>query len=117
MRLIDNLGSEAEQIHTIPLDESGEDIILTLRYYSTIQAWYMDLEWGEYSTQGVKVSVGVFHIFSGNVPFEFRCVDNSGNGIDPYALDDFQLGRCQLVLVEPDEMAQIRGVEVDLQSV
>jgi hypothetical protein len=61
---------------------------------------------------GLKLSVGVLHMLSQNQPFDFICVDKSGNGIDPFTRTDFSGGRCEIYLLEAADMVQIRGVEV-----
>jgi hypothetical protein len=49
---------------------------------------------------------------SQNQPFDFICVDKSGNGIDPFTRTDFSGGRCEIYLLEAADMVQIRGVDV-----
>lgn len=109
-RLIGNIGDEANQRHTIIFQDS--EIVLTLRYLAPVQQWFMDVEYDDFNLYGVKMTVGVPHMVSANQPFDFVVLDNSGEGIDPFRLVDFTDGRCSLYLLTPDEMFDIRGVEV-----
>ncbi|WP_286931338.1 hypothetical protein [Marinobacter sp.] len=46
---------------------------------------------------------------SRNLPFDFIVTDESGNGLDPFRLDDFEQGRCRLYLLEPEDMLRVRN--------
>jgi len=110
MKVIDNIGSEALQRHTILFGDSS--IILTLRFFPKQTSWFFDVTYGDASVYGVKLSVGVLHILSQNFPFDFIVRDLSGNGIDPFKRKDFEEDRCALYLLEASDMESIRGVEV-----
>lgn len=109
-RLLRSIGNEAHQRHTIIFNES--EIILTLRFLAPVEQWFFDAEYEGNAVYGIKLSCGVLHMVSQNQPFDFAVTDNSGEGIDPFRLDDFADGRCSLYLLTPDEMFDIRGVEV-----
>jgi hypothetical protein len=112
MRQIENITTDPIQDHTIFFDES--EITLTLRFYPRTQIWCFDVEFGEWAVYGIKCSVGVLHIRSQNKPFDFFVTDESGSGIDPFQLSDFSTGRCNLYMLESDDMVEIRGDEVPL---
>lgn len=112
MRRIQNISDDPIQRHTIVFAES--EIILTLRYYPTVRIWCFDAEYLDFEVHGLKLSAGVLHMRSRNQPFDFICRDLSGNGIDPFQLNDFTSGRCELYLLEPADMEQIRGDAVPL---
>ena len=109
MRRIQNITNEPIQRHTVIFEES--EIILKLRFFPRNQFWTMDVEYGDYQVFGVKLSVGVLHITSGNMPFDFTVTDMSGNGIDPFQRNDFSSGRNRLYMFDRDEMLQIRRGE------
>lgn len=112
MRLIENITNEAYQRHTVIFQES--EIVLSLRYLSTVQVWVFNVEYKAKRVMGKKISIGVFHMLSNNLPFDFIATDESKNGIDPFRIDDFADGRCKLYMIEPDEMGVIRGDTVPL---
>lgn len=109
-RQIGNIGSEAHQRHTLLFNES--EIILTLRFLAPVGQWFFSAEYEGNRVDGIKITVGVLHMVSANQPFDFVVTDNSGEGIDPFRLDDFADGRCSLFLLEPADMFDVRGVEV-----
>jgi len=113
MRFVTNIGVEPIQTQTFFFAGSDDPVRITLRYYGLIEAWYMDIRWRDRVSSGIKLSLGVLHILSTNLPFDFFVVDNGNTGIDPFRLDDFIEGRCSLGFMEPDEMIEIRGVKVD----
>lgn len=112
MRLIEDIDLSANQRHVVLFDEF--EVTITLRFLDTVQRWSMDVEYLDFAVYGLFLSVGVLHMESKNQPFDFVVEDTSGQGFDPFQLTDFADGRCNLYLVEPDEMRQIRGVDVPI---
>lgn len=112
MRRIDNIGSETLQRHTILFQES--EIVITLRFSPTVELWTMDVEYKDFVIYGVSLVVGVLHMESSNQPFGFVVQDTTGFGLDPFRRNDFIEGRNALYLVEPDEMTDVRGIEVQV---
>ncbi|MDF1593741.1 MAG: hypothetical protein P1P89_19715 [Desulfobacterales bacterium] len=106
---ITNLTDEPNQRHTVIFEES--EIVVKLRFFPRHHFWSMDVVYGTYQVFGVKLSVGALHIESGNQPFDFTVMDNSGNGIDPYRINDFSNGRCSLYMFERADMLLIRDGE------
>ena len=113
MRQIVNITQTANQQHTIALED--QEITLSLRFYPTIEQWNFDVEFKEKKVIGVRLSLGTLHIISANLPFDFIVIDGSGEGIDPFKVDDFVVdGRCKLYILDPAEMELIRGVPVEI---
>jgi len=106
---IQNITDEAHQRHIIIFQQS--EIILTLRFYQTVSMWCFDVEYKGKIVNGVKLSAGVLHIRSSNLPFDFAVV---GDVIDPFRLDDFKTGRCKLYMLEPIDMDVIRAAPVPI---
>lgn len=112
MRLIENITDEAHQRHRILFAES--EIVLTLRFHSIVQMWTFDAEYKDWSIHGQRIVVDSLHILGQNKPFDFAVIDRSGAGVDPFKLDDFSSGRCELYILDADDMREIRGVPVPL---
>lgn len=110
MDKISNVTDEPIQRHVL-LFERGEAVV-TLRHLPTVEMWKMRVEYLDDFIDGVKLSLGALHFRHKNWPFDIAllCTDNSG--IDPYRADDFASGRCELYMVTPDEMIEIRGGDV-----
>jgi len=108
---IENIGNEGFQEHTIPLPNG--DILLSLKFLSSVQFWQMSVTYNDKAVNGVKLSCGVMHMRSRNFPFDFIVEDTSAAGLDPYKAEDFTTGRVVMYLIEPAEMAEIRGQIVE----
>lgn len=107
---VDNITADPHQRHTLLVDNG--QIILTLRFLPVVQIWVMDVEYRGKVQRGVKLSASVLHLRSFNYPFDFSVVLTDDTGIDPFRLDDFETERCELYYVTPDEMVEVRGLEV-----
>lgn len=109
---LDNITDETHQRHTIVFEES--EIVLVLRFHPTVEMWTFDATYKDTQVQGRKLSVGVLHMVSRNLPFDFLVVANAGTGLDPSRRDDFLTGRCSLFMLEADDMEVVRGAPVPL---
>jgi len=109
---ITDIDGDAHQRHTILLDDS--EVVLSLRFHPTVEMWVTDVEYGGRKVSGVKLSVGVMHMRSQNFPFDIVVTDNTGQGLDPLRLDDFESGRCSLYVLNAADMEVIRGQPVPL---
>lgn len=107
-----NITDEAHQRHIVLFEES--EIVLTLRFYPTVEMWCFDAEYKGNILNGYKLSTGVLHMRSRNMPFDFFVMDASGNGLDPFKLDDFSTGRCELYMFDSDDMEAIRNAPVPI---
>ena len=109
---IENITNEPHQRHTILFEES--EIVLNLRYLPIIKIWIIDIEYKDKNLYGFKLSSGVLHFRSQNLPFDFYIEDLTGNGLDPVRLDDFAENRCSLYMMEAADMETIRGASVKI---
>lgn len=112
MRLITNITDDAYQEHFILID--GGEIKLTLKFHNILRMWCFDMSFGEKSINGVRLSLGVQHIYRMNLPFDFIIIDNSNTGLDPYRIKDFSDERIQLYMLEAEEMETLRGRAVEV---
>jgi len=110
--LIENITDETDQRHVLDFEES--EIVVGLRFHPTVEMWSMSVEYKSRTVSGVKLSVGVLHLESKNLPFDFVVADLAGVGLDPIRRDDFSTSRCAMYLLQPDEMETVRGAPVPL---
>ena len=117
MNIVNNITSEYIQPHILEFSRGVID--LTLIYEAAVQMWKMNVTYtrkdgttAEPSIYGVKLALSTTHIKHRNWPFDFTVVDNSGTGMDPFMAEDFTNGRCELYFLTPDDMIEIRGVDV-----
>lgn len=112
MRKLLNITDDISQRHTIIFQESEIDLVL--KYHPTAQFWSMDLDYKDHTVRGHKLSLSVLHLRSRNLPFDFTVTDSSGTGLDPYRRTDFSTGRCDVYLLESDDMDTVRGAPVEI---
>jgi len=91
---IENITADSNQRHVIEL--VGGNAILVLRYHSQIEQWTIDVERGAKAIYGAKLATGTRHIQSRNMGIDFVVV--AEGDIDPFQLDDFESGRCALLM-------------------
>jgi len=110
MRKLTNIEDKAIQEFVLKI--GAEEANIQFRFYPTLQEWYFTLEFRGIIINNVKISLGVLHINSYNFPFDFVAGDTSGLGIDPFKIDDFQIGRINFYLLTAEEIADYRGFNV-----
>ena len=89
--------NQVNQAFSVP-SENGT-IRLTLRFHSVATMWTIDASRNGKTTNGVAVNCGGTHFESGLMNMDVACIDTSGLGVDPYSLDCFTNGRCELLVV------------------
>ncbi|AUR84247.1 hypothetical protein NVP1052A_18 [Vibrio phage 1.052.A._10N.286.46.C3] len=117
MNLVENITEQYDQV--ISLEFSRGLVQLNLIYSEVVGMWRMNVTFTradsnepERPINGVKLALSTTHFQHRNWPFDFAVVDTTGTGVDPYAANDFAIGRCELYFVTPKEMILIRGVDV-----
>jgi hypothetical protein len=105
-----------EPIQTHRLQAEGISATITLRYVPQVQTWFADVECAGKSRYGVRLALGTLHIESANMPIDLVVRDTSDIGIDPTRRDDFSTGRCELLVLMPDDMEEVRGGPVPLRA-
>ena len=109
---IQNISDEAHQRHVLVFEVS--ELVLELRYHPTVEMWTFDTEYKGVRVKGAKLSVGVLHMRSRNMPFDFAVLDLADTGLDPFRLDDFSTGRCGLYLLDASDMEGVRNAPVPI---
>lgn len=110
-RILD-ITSDAHQAHTLLFIE--DEIALELRFLPVVERWFMSVTYKTKSALGVAMACSTLHMRSRNFPFDFAVRDTTRTGLDPFRLEDFSSGRCELYLMDEIDMAAIRGVTVEL---
>lgn len=113
MKLLTNITQDAMQTFTLLIGE--EEATITIRFYPTIQMWCFDLSFRGIDIKGIKISLGVLHINNYNFPFDFIAQDTSNSGIDPFKIDDFDIGRINFYMLDALDMQEFRGYSVKVQ--
>lgn len=92
---VEGITSDPNQRHTI--EREGGNIVLVIRFHPQLEQWTIDVERNDKAAYGVKLSTGVRHIQSRNMGVDFIVIANED--YDPFQLDDFESGRCNLLMV------------------
>jgi hypothetical protein len=109
---IENITDEYNQRHVITTD-FGE-ISLSLNYSTITKSWSISVVYGTTGIYGKRIALNVPTFLEQNLPFDFVCLDSSGQEVEPFLKNDFSSERCKLYLLEPEDVRQIRGFSVPL---
>ena len=107
-----NITNDTFQRHIISTPTGA--ITLMLRFYPRAQFWTLSTVYSGVECNGLKLALGTLHMRSRNMPFDFVVVDDGGSGVDPFSVDDFASGRCRLMMLERQDMDEIRGQPVPI---
>jgi hypothetical protein len=116
MYQIPNISNDPNQSINFVLPDGVNTAKLTLRYLSNIRAWYMDLEYQDFSCNNRRIcsSPNMLRQWKRTLPFGLGCYTLDGS--DPYFIDDFQNGRCGLLVLTPDEIDNFEGYLIGLKN-
>lgn len=108
MLYINKITNDASQQLTLT-GIPGIQVGLTLQYMPRVQRWVMGVTYGDFSAQGIAVttSLNLLRQFKNNIPFGLSCI--RVDGLDPYAIDDFQDQVANLYLLDADDVATIEA--------
>jgi hypothetical protein len=88
----------------------GDLISITLNF--RFDNWLMDLSYNDKELKGVRLSSGVTMLEGKNFPFEIVIYDK-GLGLDPFSADCFERNLFEFLVLDRDEVFDIRGYEVE----
>lgn len=107
MHKLQNITAQPFQQHTLLLDDS--EAVIELRYLPAVEIWTLSVEHEGRVRTGLKLTANVYHLRTYGFPFDFTVTIADGSGIDPFRVDDFASGRCELHYITPEEMQVVRG--------
>jgi len=86
---------------------NGETVVITLDYKLAVQMWYINIEFGDFIVNGLRVcsSPNLLQQFEKIIPFglNVNVIDNT----EPFLINDFSTGRVLLGVLTPEEVQQI----------
>lgn len=94
------------QSFNIPYESDTIYIDLTFKN----SCWYMNFTYGDKIINGIKLSSRVL-LLKNNLPFELF-IDDKGLKLDPFSLNSFSDNLFDFILLEREEIAEIRGYNV-----
>jgi len=116
MYQIQSITSAPQQEFVLAVPDSSETAQLTLTYCSNTQSWQMGLTYGETVITGRRVcsSPNLLRAWKNVFPFGLACYALDGS--DPYYLEDFQNGRCGLLILSAAEVANLEAYLGELKD-
>ncbi len=99
-----------DPIQDFSIDFENAAIVVQVRFFTVIGFWTIAVRYKGKVVKFKKLSLGIPHMLSSNLPFDFVVV--ASDGLDPYHIDDFTTQRCELRLLERDEIENFRGVKL-----
>lgn len=105
MKLITTLGANPNQKISI-LTWSGKEAVLVFKYLPTQKSWYIDLKYGNFEVNGIKVccSPNILDKWSNILDFGINVM--TIDGLDPFELTSFDNNTCFLSVLNDEEKKQ-----------
>ncbi len=97
-----------DPIQDFNIEFENELIATQVRFFPVAGFWTISIEYKGKKVNFKKLSLGIPHMISSNLPFDF--IVRANDGLDPYDLNDFSTRRCDLVLAERVDIENFRGV-------
>jgi hypothetical protein len=109
MQQIDGISDEPSQLHKLAIEGSGTLAEMTLIWRDTQNSWFMNLTWGSFSVQCVRVChlPNILTQFANILPFGISIY--STNGQDPFLLQSFSNGTTSLFVLNSAEVAELEA--------
>lgn len=89
-------------------DDNIENIDFYLYFSPLQQTWFIDITQGDFVLKGCAISnyINILDKYSNIIKFGLQCT--TSDGLDPWRIDDFVNDYAQLILLEEDDVKQIR---------
>jgi hypothetical protein len=115
MRQITALTADSKQRYIL-VGEGNLRITIILYYMPRSQGWYMNLDDGSFSVNGIRVGV------SYNILYKFKNLINYGiaitstDGLDPFYINDFTSGRIRFLLLDKNDKELVEQVIYEVRA-
>ena len=108
MKKVINITNNPKQTVTLQTDK-GEDIDLYLEYKPRVQSWFFSFKYNELETKNLQVSIhpNILRQFKRMIDFGIGFV--STNKAEPFSIDSFSTGKCELVLLNKEDVINIES--------
>lgn len=107
MLLVDRLNNSALQEFTLNNIDDGSIITCNLRYLSTQQGWVMDISNGDFTVNGLFLTVAPNILRQWSNVINFGIAVTTIDNYEPFYLDDFSSQRTSMFLLSSSEVQQI----------
>ena len=89
--------------------EEGSVVKFRLKYFPSIQMWFIDIEYKEKSFKGIRLTrnVNILNQFCNIIPFGLRCETNQS--YEPFLINDFSTEKFRLNILNQAELNEIEA--------
>ena len=108
MKRITNVTNNPKQ-HIILQNENGEDIDFYLEYKPRVEGWFYSFKYNELETKNLQVCIhpNILRQFQRNIDFGVGFM--STNNAEPFSVDAFSTGKCEIFLLNKDDVLNIES--------
>lgn len=105
-QLIEEITASARQTMKVEL-EDGTTFELDLEYRLQQQGWFYNIRYEDFILNGFRLALNINLLsqFDNLIPFGFMV--SSDDGIDPTNINDFEVSRVNLSVLNEEEVAQV----------
>lgn len=107
MRILDGIRAIGTQRFRTTGYEN-QTIEIVLYYLPAISRWKMDIESGDFVLNGIRIDhhPNLLVQYKNVVEFGISCIVTTDKG-EPFLVNDFSSGRCQLVILSKEEVEAV----------
>lgn len=116
MYQITNITDDPKQKLNVVLPDGVSIAQLSLRYLANLRSWYMDVLYEDISIKNRRIcsSPNLLRQWNNVLPFGLACYTTDDS--DPFFIDDFENGRCGLLVLTPDELDNYQQMLSELKN-
>lgn len=106
MKKVVNITNNPKQT-VILQTENGEDIDLYLEFKPRVQSWFFSFKYNELESKNLQVCIhpNILRQFKRNINWGLGFA--STNSAEPFSVDSFSTGRCELFLLNEEDVLNI----------
>jgi len=95
---------------------NGDVVVIVLFYDAATQNFKIDVEWNDFILRGTRVfsSPNLLNQYENIIPFGLAVVTTGGG--EPFLVNDFSSGRCNMYLLTPEEVVDVNDFYVSLRD-
>lgn len=96
--------------------DNGDVIEIILYFQSRTATWKMDIDSGNFSVKGLRIShvLNLLCQYNNIIPFGIGIIIDDGG--EPFLINDFSSGRVQLAILTPTEVNNIAAFYIGLKD-
>jgi hypothetical protein len=106
---IEGITEEPTQSYRLPVENSGIEAEMIIRWRETQNSWFMDVSYDTFSVKNIRMCAmpNLLTQFANRIPFGLLLA--SDNGQDPLIQQSFSDGTCTLYILTAAEVADLES--------